>query len=196
MGIDLAVLRFVADHRSPLLNSIARAVMWAGTAPAAFAVGALAVGTFVIWTRRWRLAAAGAVALVVSYYAAAVLKAVFTRPRPPLSLALVQLGGWSMPSSQAAMTAALGVAGFLAFDWASRPALARLRPLAGLLDAAAVGAVGACMVYLGGHWLTDVLAGWCLGAAVGLASAALARRLPLPEARPRAEAQARTRDAA
>jgi len=52
-------------------------------------------------------------------------------------------------------------------DWGP----ARVRRAAGVVLAAAVVGVGCCMVYLGGHWLTDVLAGWALGSVVGAAAA-------------------------
>ena len=37
--------------------------------------------------------------------------------------------------------------------------------------------VGAAMVYLGAHWLTDVLVGWAVGAGVAAALAVPFRRL-------------------
>jgi undecaprenyl-diphosphatase len=35
--------------------------------------------------------------------------------------------------------------------------------------------VGACMVYVGAHWVTDVLAGWALGGVIGAVVGWIAR---------------------
>jgi membrane-associated phospholipid phosphatase len=57
--------------------------------------------------------------------------------------------------------------------WRSR-ALHRLAAAAGIVGCLAV---GAAMVYLGGHWLSDVLVGWALGAGVSAAVMLLSRRV-------------------
>jgi undecaprenyl-diphosphatase len=170
-SLDLAVMVFVAAHRGDWATSIASGVMWVGTTPAVLATVALLVAVALIAFRAWRPAAAAGTALIAAAVAAAGFKSVIERPRPPAELALVATGGFSFPSTQAAETAALAVAFLLTQPWRNR---ALGRTVAGGL-AAAVALVGVCMVYLGPHWPTDVLAGWVLGAALGTAAASAVR---------------------
>ena len=90
------------------------------------------------------------------------MKPVIDRPRPPADVALTQVTGSAMPSSQALITSALVVAVVTADGWGS----ARLRRAALIAGGVACLLIGAAMVYMGVHWLTDVLVGWALG--VGL----------------------------
>ena len=135
-----------------------------GSRPAAVAAVVVIAVLVVARTRQWRLALPVGAAFLVATATAWALKWLIGRDRPPPDLALVQLAGSSMPSTNAAQTAAVAVAVVLVFcELAPRPR----RTLAFVLIAAVVW-VGACVVYLGGHWLTDVLVGWALGSAIGV----------------------------
>ena len=79
----------------------------------------------------------------------------------PPELSLLQVSGFSMPSS----VAAAAIAALIAFPWNS-PRTRRGFTVA-LVVVLAI--VGACMIYLGAHWASDVLAGWVLGSAIGTA---------------------------
>jgi undecaprenyl-diphosphatase len=104
----------------------------------------------------------------------AALKLVFGRPRPDLVAHLAEIHTASFPSGHAMLAAVtyLTLAGLLA-RVQPRPDLRRFVVATGILLAALV---GVSRVYLGVHWPTDVLAGWCLGAAWALLCRALVDR--------------------
>ena len=90
-----------------------------------------------------------------------LLKDVFQRDRPPLELHLVPAINASFPSGHATLSATVYLTlGALIAHFAQKR---RVRVYA--LTAAVVLAVtvGCSRVYLGVHWPTDVLAGWCVG---------------------------------
>jgi len=106
------------------------------------------------------LAVAGGAALE------AMLKLGFARPRPELVSHLVDVNSFSFPSGHATMaTITYLTLGVLLAGVQERPRMKLY-----LLAVASILAflVGISRVYLGVHWPTDVLAGWCLGAAWAL----------------------------
>jgi len=106
------------------------------------------------------------------------LKALFSRERPPAAFQAVETLNASFPSGHALLAAvfylSLGVMLTRAFPRAHLKAFV----LGAALFIALV--IGVTRVYLGAHWATDVLAGWCAGAAwamaLWLAAYAIARR--------------------
>ena len=172
MDPDLRLLQWIAVHRADALTDVARVLMAGGGSRVLglgllvlFVVG-IAIGQVgAIWIS---IAAGGAASAI-----ATAAKALVDRPRPPADLALVTATGSSMPSTIAALTAGTVVALVLALRWPA-PAVRRA-VTAGLVLVVVV--VGAAMVYLGAHWLTDVLVGWAVGAGVAAALAVPFRRL-------------------
>ncbi|MDN3566606.1 phosphatase PAP2 family protein [Paeniroseomonas aquatica] len=92
-----------------------------------------------------------------------LLKQGFDRPRPALVAHLVDVQTLSFPSGHAMLSAV----GYLTLGALLAGAAAQRRQQGYIMGAAVllVLLIGASRVYLGVHWPTDVLAGWCLGAA-------------------------------
>jgi membrane-associated phospholipid phosphatase len=176
MDLDSQIANFLAEHRMCLLDRAAIATMFVGTNVVALAVVALAGLAIVIWLRNWQLAVGAGLALISSALIAEVLKDLVGRPRPAPSLALVYAPGLSMPSGAAAVTAAIATAIFLGVAWPT----SMVRRIAAAVLITSVLWIGWCVLYLGVHWLTDVLAGWLLGGAIGLAATWLVSRLRKP----------------
>lgn len=94
------------------------------------------------------------------------LKVGFARPRPDLVAHAVDVTSMSFPSGHAMLSAVtyLTLGALLARTQSRRRTRAYVLGAAVLLTLL----IGASRVYLGVHWPTDVLAGWCLGAAWAL----------------------------
>ena len=111
--------------------------------------------------RLWLTAALLLTATLIGSAAAGQAKYWVGRPRPELVDHLVQVTGLSFPSGHATNSAIiyLTMAGLVAQVAPGRVVRRYVLGLAVVL----VGAIGVSRVYLGVHWPSDVLAGWCAG---------------------------------
>ena len=111
--------------------------------------------------RLWLTAALVAAATISGSIIAAQAKYWVGRPRPELVDHLVQVTGLSFPSGHATNSALvyLTLAGLVAQVADGRAVRSYIFVIAILLT----GAIGVSRVYLGVHWPSDVLAGWCAG---------------------------------
>lgn len=170
-----AVFHFLQGLRTEWIDQVMVAASELGDARVVVVV-ALAALAWLVWRRNWRAAAHLLAVVATVSLATAILK---------VSLQLYHPGpagaGWdpfAFPSGQSAANAALY--GFLAIvaAWELDP---RWRlPVTGAL-ALLVGAIGFARVYLGMHWLSDVLAGSAFGiAAASLLAIAYLRHDPPP----------------
>lgn len=134
---------------------------------------AVLVGYFLLTSRR-----ATAALLAGSVIGGAVLntllKSAFDRPRPDLPGA-ARVFTESFPSAHAMMSAVtcITLAAILARAEPDR----RLKVYFVAIGLLLTFAIGASRVYIGVHYATDVLAGWCAGAAWAMLCRALADRL-------------------
>lgn len=122
----------------------------------------------------------GAAALVLAAVAggallSSALKVGFARPRPELVDHLVNVSSASFPSGHAMLSAAtyLTLGALLARTEKRRAVRALIFGVAAALTLV----IGVSRVYLGVHYPTDVLAGWCLGASWALMCWLVARWL-------------------
>lgn len=158
---DPHVTAWAVAHRTGWLTGILRVVTWLGSAAVIIPV-ALIVAIFFAWRRhRWGplvLLTAAIGGAAASY---TLIKAAVGRPRPPPAIWIGHFAGAAFPSGHATQSVACYATLALILG-AGRSARAR----AALWSAAVLIAliVGTSRIYLGAHWLTDVLGGYALGA--------------------------------
>jgi membrane-associated phospholipid phosphatase len=151
---DAPVATWLGAHRSPWLTSAMRLATWFGS-PWAVTGLAAALALYVLWRRHLRWLAVLLVTVPGGTLFNRLLKAAVRRGRPYLDDPVVTVTGYSFPSGHTlAATVLYGVvAAYLCAhtrDW-------RLRALTLVSASLLVAAVGASRVYLGAHYVSDVL---------------------------------------
>lgn len=115
-----------------------------------------------LFHRKPRHALVMAGAVLAAWASSDATKALYGRPRPDLVPHEAYVYSASFPSGHSTMSTAAFLT--LAMLIASLEPRRRSKALAYGVAATVVVGVGFSRVYLGVHWPTDVLAGWCLGA--------------------------------
>lgn len=167
----LLALRNPADPSDPIgsrsFQEAMRDVTALGGTTVTILVTVVGVLAFLMHRRRWH-AAILAVTVLLADISSEGLKALYGRPRPDLAPHGSFVYSASFPSGHSTLSAAtfLTLAMLIASLEPNRGTKVMVYTLAMLL----VIAVGVSRVYLAVHWPSDVLAGWCLGAAWALAA--------------------------
>ncbi|GEE01093.1 hypothetical protein nbrc107696_15390 [Gordonia spumicola] len=149
----------IGDRHEPWISLMQFVTVWGDTLTLALVV----IGVVVL---AWLAGRIDFAALIVfgsltGYGLMAALKLIFARDRPPVADRLIDVGGASFPSGHAMMSMIVyGLAAIMAHRM-----YPRVRRHAWWLLGAPllVGLVGFSRVYLGVHWLSDVLFGWLFG---------------------------------
>lgn len=169
-GVDPAVLDWFTEHRSDWVTGPAIAVTDAG-GPAGTIIAAVVIGA--VLSRRARspipalilIGTVGAAALTST-----VTKSVVGRARPPIVSQVLFETDHSFPSGHATGAMALFTMAAVMFGYALSPTR---RALLLILAAAATVVVSVTRLYLGEHWLSDVIGGVLLGGLAAVIGGAL-----------------------
>jgi undecaprenyl-diphosphatase len=179
--VDLGGLFFFKNlHRDALVDT-AQALTRLGDRWFLGLVASAAAIGFVI-ARQPRTGICVCLTLVAAIGLGMGVKQLVKRPRPfQVTLTYEQISGWSFPSGHALESAALygGLSAVLARRLRGR----RWGSVVGVLGVLLPFVVGLTRMYLCFHYITDVLGGWCAGAALALLCG-WADAVTAPEAKP------------
>jgi undecaprenyl-diphosphatase len=180
-GFDRAILlalRQPGDPAKPLgplwLQVAARDVTSLGS-PAVLTLITLTVLGFLGLKRQWRAALFVLGSICGGTAVSFALKELVQRPRPDFVAAVAQTQTYSFPSGHAFLSAVTFLTLGTLLARVQRQAEVKIY-LLGVAIAITV-LVGISRVYIGVHWPTDVLAGWCAGAAWAILCWFIAERL-------------------
>ncbi|MBP1160493.1 phosphatase PAP2 family protein [Rhodococcus sp. PvR099] len=162
MPIDQTVLDFMVGIRTPWLTDVVTAITNLGGTVASWVITSVIVLALLARRHRPEALLVGG-AMFTGQLVMSLLKLAFGRERPPEPARLVVELTHSFPSGHAMMSSILVcvVAAVIVRIGGPRWNTPIVFVGLGLWTLA----VGLSRVYLGAHWLTDVIAGWLFGAA-------------------------------
>lgn len=179
LALDSRILLGIYHRSTPILNEIVLVVTNLGGVLGVLAFGSIAVGIY-LWKERWM-----AIAQIVASVAGAglinfFLKLSFARDRPELWNQLIVETNYSFPSGHAMLSSALAFS-LVVVMWHTK-----LRWYAFVGATIYILAIGFTRLYLGVHYPTDVVAGWCVSAAWVLTVAFILGSIKLKKSRQKA----------
>ena len=152
--IDAQVSNWLQTHRSvPLTKAMFVFTFFGSTGAVSCIAGAF--GLYLIWRRRFAWLAVVVANVFGGMLLNRLLKYAFQRPRPRFDDPLLTLTGYSFPSGHAMMATALY--GVLAAYLFTTNIDRRQRVVIVIAAALLIGLVGFSRMYLGAHYLSDVL---------------------------------------
>lgn len=172
--IDQAIYQLLQNLRTPWGDRVMVFATELGDT-AVIGLVAAAVLAWLLWRRSWRVAAYWSAAVGVGQCVALLIKVSLQRPRPLADISH-GLSSYAFPSGHATMSTV--AYGFLAVLVARQLSPSR-RWIAYALAALLICVIALSRLYLGAHWLSDVLGGLSLGLAwVSLLGIAYYRHVP------------------
>ena len=163
--VDLTVLDWLQQHGTEGGESVFVFVSWLG-APVLVTVD-VAVAAWLAFRRKWRWFALWAVAIIGGLLIDEMLKLAFHRARPSVASEFITKSSWSFPSGHA-LNSLVGYA-MLAVLLREHSTSTRARMAVAVGAIVLVAAIGFSRLYLGVHYLSDVIAGYIAGGAWVLA---------------------------
>lgn len=160
VDVDIALAEALHVASTPGTTQVLESVTRLGGGWMVAGAGAV-VGLGLLWRRRFVLAAGWTIALIGAGALNRTLKALYERPRPSFTEPLIVADGWSFPSGHAMGTFVLvGMASYL--GWRLARTTPRRLAIVSLASSWAV-VMGFTRIYLGAHYLSDVVAGYAAG---------------------------------
>ncbi len=162
-GPDLAVTLAIQQADTPLIGALMTAVSVPGFMPSAVLV-VISVGAF-FWLAGYRAESLFALGASMSYFVTELIKSLVERPRPDADAVRVTtaIPGYSFPSGHVLFYVTFfGFVGYAAFALL-KPG--RLRTAIVWICGLLILLVGPSRIWLGHHWLSDVLASYAFGTA-------------------------------
>ncbi len=157
--LDPHATAWMLDHRTPTRTTIARAVTRLANPGGVIAVVLASITAFTLM-RHVRLGVFMVLSTVGAALVTATAKLVVGRERPPSTIWLVEATGASFPSGHATQGVACWVA--LSSTIVLLVKGRALRVTITFAGAALAGAIGVSRIYLGVHWMSDVVCGWAV----------------------------------
>ena len=159
-------LRQAGDPAEPLgplwLQVAARDITSLGSTAVLTLITVAALG-FLGLKRQWRAALFVLISICGGTAISSGLKDIVQRPRPDFVAAVAETYTYSFPSGHAFLSAVTFLTLGALLAHAQRQAAVKAYVLAFAIAITVL--IGISRVYIGVHWPTDVLAGWCAGAA-------------------------------
>ena len=171
LPLDLAVQKAFFSLRGPLLNPLVIAVTHLSDTVTIVAFCAI----LLILPNRKKYGLPVSLASLGGLAIYKPMKHIFLRARPDAALHLVKQGGFSFPSGHSVtLVIFYGVLIYLLNRHCKNDKLRKvLTVICGFLALT----IGPSRIYVGVHWPTDVLAGWCIGGAVLMVSICILERI-------------------